>query len=38
VLTDKNKALFNEKKEELLNVVDVYKKQGSELVEELKTK
>jgi hypothetical protein len=27
ILTDKNKALFNEKKEELLKVVDVYKKE-----------
>ena len=38
VLTDKNKELFNEKKEEVLKIVDVYKKQWTELVEELKTK
>jgi undecaprenyl pyrophosphate synthase len=38
VLTDKNKELFNSKKDELLKVVDVYKKQWEELVDELKTK
>jgi hypothetical protein len=27
ILSDKNKKLFTEKKDELLNVVDVYKKQ-----------
>jgi hypothetical protein len=27
VITDKNKEIFNEKKEELLNVVEIYKKQ-----------
>jgi hypothetical protein len=37
VLTDKNKELFKEKKEELLNIVEVYKKQGLELVDELKS-
>jgi hypothetical protein len=36
VLTDKNKELYKEKKEELLKVVDTYKKQGLELVDELK--
>lgn len=36
VLTDKNKELFKEKKEELLNVVDSYKNEWTKLVEELK--
>mgnify|MGYP004001321055 CR=1 FL=1 len=38
ILSDKNKKLFTEKKDELLNVVDVYKKQWEELVEDLKVK
>ena len=38
VITDKNKEIFNEKKEELLNVVEIYKKQWIELTEELKNK
>ena len=38
VLTKENKELFNSKKEEVLNIVEVYKKQWTELVEELKAK
>lgn len=38
VLTEKNKKIFQEKKEELLTIVDVYKKQWLELTEELKAK
>ena len=34
----KNKAIFKEKKDELLNIVEVYKKQWLELTEELKVK
>ncbi|MFK7779641.1 MAG: hypothetical protein QM490_00625 [Candidatus Gracilibacteria bacterium] len=38
ILTEKNKKIFKNKKEELLGIVDIYKKQGLELTEELKTK
>ncbi len=38
IMTDKNKELFNEKKEELLSLVEDYKKQWVELTEELKVK
>ena len=38
VMTDDNKKLFNEKKEDLLKVVDTYKIQGLELADELKVK
>lgn len=38
IMTDRNKKLFNEKKEDLLWIVDTYKKQWHELTEELKTK
>ncbi len=38
VLTEKNKKIFNDKKDELLEIVDVYKKQWLELTDELKTK
>jgi len=38
VLTDKNKKIYKEKKDELLLVVDTYKKQWQELAEELKVK
>ena len=38
VLTDENIAKFNEKKEELLTVVDSYKQQWQDLADELKTK
>ncbi len=38
IMTDKNKKIFKEKKEELLKIVDVYKEQWLELTEELKTK
>jgi len=38
ILTDENKELFNEKKEELLAIVDTYKEKGTELTEELKVK
>ena len=38
VMTKKNKKLFNEKKAELLKLVDIYKKEWLGLVEELKVK
>lgn len=38
IMTDRNKKIFKEKKEEVLWIVDSYKKQWSELTEELKTK
>ena len=38
VMTDDNKKLFNEKKDDLLKVVDTYKIQGLELADELKAK
>ena len=38
VLTEKNKKVFNDKKDDLLKIVDVYKKQWLELTDELKTK
>lgn len=38
IMTEKNKQIFNEKKDELLALVDVYKKQWLELTEELKVK
>jgi len=38
IMTEKNKKIFNEKKDELLALVDIYKKQWLELTEELKIK
>ena len=38
VLTDKNKELFEERKKDLLKVVDVYKKDWLKIIDELKLK
>lgn len=38
VMTEKNKELLNEKKEELLEVIDLYKVKWEELIDELKFK
>ena len=38
VLTKENKKFYNEKKEELLDIVDIYKKQWLELADELRVK
>ncbi|MCD5385220.1 hypothetical protein LRZ95_00970, partial [Candidatus Gracilibacteria bacterium] len=38
VLTDKNKKLLKEKKEDLLKIVDIYKKEGLKIADELKIK
>jgi gas vesicle protein len=38
VLSEKNKALFNEHKEELIKILDSYKEKSSVLIEELKIK
>jgi len=38
VLTDKNKEVFEERKKDLLKVVDVYKKEWLKIVDELKSK
>jgi hypothetical protein len=38
ISTDKNKDLYNQKKEELLKIIDSYKVQWMELLEELKIK
>lgn len=38
VMSDKNKELFNSKKDDLLKIVDTYKDQWVELVDELKVK
>lgn len=38
IITDRNKKIFEEKKEEVLWIVDTYKKQWLDLTEELKTK
>jgi hypothetical protein len=37
-MTDKNKNLFAEKKEQLLEIADAYKVEGDNLAEELKVK
>lgn len=36
VLTEENKALFNEKKDQLVTLIDDYKKEGEKLLSELK--
>lgn len=38
ILTDENKAMFNEKKDKILAIVDSYKDRWIELIEELKVK
>lgn len=38
VLTEDNIKLFNEKKDEILEIIDVYKARWTELIEELKVK
>lgn len=38
VLTDKNKKLLKEKKEDLLKIVDIYKKEWLKIADELKIK
>ncbi|MCP4522804.1 MAG: hypothetical protein GY828_01145 [Candidatus Gracilibacteria bacterium] len=38
ILSDENKALFNEKKAELLKIADIYKAEGNNLLLELQSK